>query len=369
MSDLDATETTVFLVVLTIRFVLPFAILRYPLPGVVACLVVDGMDQTVFQWFGFNPPFYQGYDKAMDVFYLGVAYISTMRNWVNLKAFEVSRFLFFCRQIGVVAFELTQVRALLMVFPNTFEYFFIAYEGVRARWNTVRFQMKFWILLAAFIWIVIKLPQEWWIHIAQLDFTDTVRDVPWFGPAVIGAVLLAAAMFWWVVRPRLDPADHGWQITAPSLPEEMDTGKERFAFMAEHGRVWSAASLEKVLLIGLLFVIFGSILPSTELTSLQTFVWTAVLVLLNAAIGLYVVRRQWSTESVLVSFIARLALNLGIFALLDVMLGRDSSFGDVLFFLFLFSVLITLFDRYRPVYEFRSRLVPDSDGGATGMAR
>ena len=175
-------ETTVFLTVLTVRFVLPFAILRYPLPGVLACLVVDGMDQTVFQWFGFDPPFYQGYDKAMDVFYLGVAYISTMRNWVNLHAFTVSRFLFFYRQIGVVAFELTQVRALLLVFPNTFEYFFIAYEGIRSRWNTIRFQLKFWLLLAAFIWIVIKLPQEYWIHIAQLDFTDTVKDVPWFCP-------------------------------------------------------------------------------------------------------------------------------------------------------------------------------------------
>ena len=67
----------VFGCVLITRFVLPFTILRWPLPGVLACLVVDGVDQTIFQWFGYDPPFYQGYDKAMDVFYLGVAYVST----------------------------------------------------------------------------------------------------------------------------------------------------------------------------------------------------------------------------------------------------------------------------------------------------
>lgn len=357
-------ETTVFVTVLIVRFVLPFAILRYPLPGVVACLVVDGMDQTIFQWFGFDPPFYQGYDKAMDVFYLGVAYISTMRNWVNLKAFEVSRFLFFYRQVGVVAFELSQVRAVLMVFPNTFEYFFIAYEAIRSRWNTVRFQLKFWVLLAAFIWIFIKLPQEYWIHIAQLDFTDTVKDVPWFAPAIVLATIVAAAIGWFVVRPRLDPADHGWQIKAPPLPEEMDTGKERFAFMAEHGRVWSGASLEKALLIGLLFVIFASILPETELSSLTLFSWVAVFVVINAAVALYVVRRNWSTESVLVSFGARLVLNLGVVVLLDAVLSLTSSFRDVLFFLFLFSVLVTLYDRYRPVYELRRRVLPASSGPA-----
>ena len=33
----------------------------------------------------------------------------------------------------MLAFELTQWRPLLVVFPNTFEYFFIGYEVVRLR--------------------------------------------------------------------------------------------------------------------------------------------------------------------------------------------------------------------------------------------
>jgi hypothetical protein len=343
----------VFWTVVLVRFFLPLLIFRYPLPAIIACLIVDGIDQSIFQSFGFDPPFYQGYDKAMDVFYLGMAYISTLRNWVNLSAFNVSRFLFFYRQIGVVAFELTQVRALLLIFPNTFEYFFIAYEGIRSRWNTVRFQLKFWVLLAAGIWIFIKLPQEYWIHVAQLDFTDTVKEVSWFLPAIVVGVLVLLGVFWFVVRPRLDPADHRWQLVAAPLPAEMDEGRERWAFYAEHGKVWSVATVEKVLLIGLLGVIFANVLPGVELPFWRLFLWTAYFVLINAAITLWLARRQRSVESVVASFFVRVVVNLGILIVVDAIWSGTIQIGDALFFLFLFSVLITLYDRYRPVYEFR----------------
>ena len=63
----DPLFVTVFTVVLLSRFLLPLTIIRWPRPGVVACLVLDAADQTIFQSFGYDPPFYQGYDKAMDV--------------------------------------------------------------------------------------------------------------------------------------------------------------------------------------------------------------------------------------------------------------------------------------------------------------
>jgi len=290
----------------------------------------------------------------MDVFYLGVAYISTMRNWVNMSAFNVSRCLFFYRQIGVVAFELSGVRALLLIFPNTFEYFFITYEGIRSRWNTARFQMKFWVITAALIWVVVKLPQEWWIHIAQLDFTDTVRDVPWFGPACIAGILVLAAVFWFYVRPRLAPADHGWQIVAPPIPAAMNDQRERSAYMAEYGKVWSVASLEKVLLIGLIFIIFASIVPNADVSNLRLFLWVAVFVLVNAVISLSVARRHWSTDSVLASFGARVLINAGLIISIDALWrGNNMPLSAALFFLWLFCVLITLYDRYRPIYEYR----------------
>jgi len=345
----------VFWSVVLVRFFLPLLIFKFPLPAIFACLVVDGMDQTIFQWFDFNPPFYQSYDKAMDVFYLGIAYISTLRNWASIPSFEVSRFLFFYRQIGVVAFELTQVRAILLVFPNTFEYFFMAYEGIRARWNPVRFGMRFWIGLAAFIWIFIKLPQEYWIHVAQLDFTDTVKDVSWFGPAIVCGILALLAVFWFLVRPRLIAADHSMQLAAPKLPSEVDEAWERTAFMAEHGKVWSVATLEKVLLIGLLSAIFGFVLPDLRISNIMLFTWIAIFVVINSAISVGFAQRGWSTESILVSFAVRVTINAALMVVVNAFLYEQVNLQAGLFFLLLLSVLVTIYDRYRPLYEYRAQ--------------
>jgi hypothetical protein len=259
----------VFWCVVLARFVLPLLIPRYPLPAIVGCLLLDGVDQTIFQLFGYDPPFYQSYDKAMDVFYLSVAYLASLRNWANQAAVRVSRFLFFYRQVGVVAFELSGLRALLLLFPNTFEYFFIAYEAIRTRWNVARFGLRFWVLVAGAIWIFVKLPQEYWIHIAQLDLTDTIRDVPWFLPLVIVVLLGLAAVAYYVVRPRLKPVDWTWRFSADPLPAGIDEAHERAAHQAAHRKVFDTTALEKTFLIGLISVIFGQVLPGVEATELE----------------------------------------------------------------------------------------------------
>jgi hypothetical protein len=355
----DTTFAVLFGLVLLVRCLLPFVIFRHPLPGILGCLFVDAIDQTIFQNFGYDPPFYQGYDKAMDVFYLGIAYIATMRNWTSFPAFGISRFLFFYRQVGVAAFELTQTRALLMVFPNTFEYFFIAYEAIRSRWNPTMLVRRFWVLAAAFIWVFIKLPQEYWIHIAQLDFTDTWQDVEWFAPLVVSLAVVALLVLWFVVRPRLRPVDHGWQIAAPPLPAEVATAAQRSAFVAQYDRIWSAASLEKFALIGLLSVIFSSLLPGVELSPLRLMTWVGVFVLVNAAISLRRARRGSFIDSIYVSFVLRMASNLVLLVLVDRIWLESLPLGGATFFALLFSVLITAYDLYRPVLEYRIRAAAD----------
>ena len=262
-------ETFVFLAVIGARFLVPLLIPRFPLPAIFACLVLDALDQSIFQAFGYDPPGYQGYDKAMDVYYLAIAYLSTLRNWSSVPAYRVARFLYFYRLVGVVAFELTHVRALLLIFPNTFEYFFMAYEAIRSRWEPTRWGLRWWIGVAAIIWVFIKLPQEWWIHVAQLDFTDFLADNAWAGPTIMILVLAAAGAFWVWGRPRLLPADHAWTFAADPLPEGLETGDEQSKAYADNGAVWSAATLEKVVLLGLLSVIFAQTLPGLEASNLS----------------------------------------------------------------------------------------------------
>jgi hypothetical protein len=350
----------VFWSVVLARFALPLLIPRYPLPGIIGCLLLDGFDKSIFEAFGFDPPFYQNYDKAMDVFYLSVAYLASLRNWTNQAAVQISRFLFFFRQVGVVAFELTGLRALLLLFPNTFEYYFIAYEAIRSRWNPARFGLRFWLYVAGGIWIFIKLPQEYWIHIAQLDFTDMVRDVSWFGPLVVVVLLALAAVLFFVVRPRLQPADWPWKLRADPLPAEIDEARERVAYQAAHRRVFDGTVLEKTFLVGLISVIFGRVLPGVEASSLEVFLGIAVFVAVNSAIGLWSARRGYSWESAFASFAVVFATNVGLVVVADLLLSRrDDSLRvvDTLFFVFLLSILTMLYDRYRPVNDFRAAAV------------
>ncbi len=163
-----STDQMIFVAVVALRFLIPLLIPRFPLPAILAALVIDAADQTIFQnYTDLDLTGYQGYDKALDIYYLTIAYLSTLRNWTDPFAFSVGRFLWYYRLLGVLLFELFDVRALLIIFPNTFEYFFIAYEVVRLWWNPERLTRRQVIGLAAFIWVFIKLPQEWWIHIAQ----------------------------------------------------------------------------------------------------------------------------------------------------------------------------------------------------------
>jgi hypothetical protein len=353
---MTATATVVFLAVVGARFIVPLLIPRFPLPAILTALVLDAVDQTIFQSFGFDPPGYQGYDKAMDVYYLAIAYLSTMRNWSSLAAVRVARFLYFYRLVGVVAFELFESRALLLIFPNTFEYFFIAYEVYRLLWNPARVSMRSWVITAGVIWVFIKLPQEWWIHVAQLDFTDAVADVPWFGPLVVVGLGALVAVWWFVLRPRTPPRDWNWHTSADPLPTYALTIAERDRWVAQHGRMWSPATLEKVVLVGLLWVIYAQVLPGVQTTSGRLFLGTTAFVIVNCVISLWVARADRGIQKILTAFAARVAVNVGLVLLADLLIARGRGrldWNDALFFVLLLSLLTLLDDRYRPIYELR----------------
>jgi hypothetical protein len=359
----------VLAIVVSARLAVPLAILRYPLPAMLACLVIDGLDQTIFQTFtDLDLTGYQSYDKALDVYYLAIAYVATMRNWVNLVAFDVSRFLFFYRLVGVVAFELTQVRALLLVFPNTFEYFFDFYEAVRVRWDPRRMARRLLIAAAAAIWVFIKLPQEWWIHVAQLDMTDFLKesvfgvptDASWGeavanNPSIVVIALLivaaAAGLIRWIVLPRLPPADHPPTFDADARQPAVDplaVERERRRMAV---RLFDRELAEKFVLVALMSVIFAEML-GLEAEPLGVVLGIGALIAANTAVSEWLVRRERSWASTLAQFGTMLAVNLGI-----VLVGRfviaifgGAPLDQALVFVLLLSLVVTLYDRYRPVH-------------------
>jgi hypothetical protein len=348
--------TIVFDVVVGARFLIPLLIIRFPLPAILAALVLDGVDQTIFQAFGYDPPGYQSYDKAMDVYYLAIAYLSTMRNWTSQTALAVAKFLYFYRLVGVTAFELTQWRPLLLIFPNTFEYFFIAYEIIRLHRDPTRRSRRFWVITAAAIWIFVKLPQEYWIHIARLDVTDMVAEYPEAAAVIAVIALVLAGVAWLVIRRRLPPPDWPWRVSADPLPAEIDTAAERDSWVVANTRVLSMATAEKIVLVGLISVVYGEILPGRRSSSLQLFLGIAVFVVVNAAITLWIARRFRTLQSIVAAFGARVLLNVVLVLLADWLLAQsrgDLNTGITLFFVVLLSLITLLDDRYRPVAQVR----------------
>ena len=371
----ETSDWLIFWVVAGARFLLPLTIPRYPLPGIVASLVLDGVDQTLFQQFtNLSLEGYQGYDKALDIYYLTIAYISTLRNWANRFGFQVSRFLFYWRLAGVALFELTQQRWLLLIFPNTFEYFYIFYEAFRLRWEPRRMNKRLLVGAAALIWIVIKLPQEYWIHIAQLDTTDWIKthlfgvpvDTPWseilsawpgvFVAAVAILVLILVAAGWFVKR-RLPPADRALAFSADAHQPAFTSEQVRSALAREARQIVDAALFEKIALLALVSMSFAQVLPDVRASNLQLAAGVAVVVTINTALSHWLARRGFGWAFSLWQFLVLAVVNLGLimgYALLRTRVDAPVSLANALFFVLLLTLLVTLFDRYRQVYLMRS---------------
>jgi hypothetical protein len=358
LAQLSVDDTVVLLAVVGLRLAVPLLIPRIPLV-IVAALLVDAADQTILATFteidtGETGP-YQSYDKALDVYYLTIAYLSTIRNWSSEAAFRVGQFLFFYRLVGTTLFELTDERLLLLVFPNTFEYFFIVYEVVRLRYEPSRFSARFWILTAGFLWVFVKLPQEYWIHVAELDFTDAVRNHPAFGVACVLAVLglLAVALF--VIRPRLPVPDWAYQFVPDSAAPELGTPDARFRSRLGRG-ILSIELVEQAVLLTLVCVIFADILPGATATPLQIAIGVTAILLVNTAVSLWVARRGGiDFRSGATLFTLRLALNF-VLVLAPSVLGSEAiPVGHGLFFAYLLTLVTWLYDWYRPLYEARFR--------------
>jgi hypothetical protein len=336
-ADVATNEWAVIVAIVLTRLFVPLLIPRFPLLIIVA-LVLDAIDGSLLDTFtnvdvGPDGP-YQSFDKALDIYYLSIAYLTMLRNWTSVPAFRVGQFLFYYRLVGVLAFELTHERAMLLIFPNTFEFYFIVYEALRLRWDPARWSARFWVLIAAGLWIFVKLPQEYWIHIAMRDFTETVADYPWFGVLCALGVLALIAILWFVVRPRAPAPDWSWRFKAEPLPAPPTQRATRWRELAE-----------KATLLGLLSVIFAEILPSVTLSALEITVGVVAIVCANTAL-----RGRVPT------FVARLVVNLGLIYLGSRLISDADDFplGTGLFFAFLITLVISLYDVYKPIYEART---------------
>lgn len=373
MTGVTPADVVVWAVVAA-RFLVPLAIPKFPLPGVLASVVMDAVDGSIFEaLLGAELPRYQPYDKALDIYSLSVTMLATLRNWHSRPAVQIARALFYYRLVGVLAFELTGWRPLLLLFPNTFEYYFVFYEVVRTGWSPVRLSARAFLWAAAVIWVAIKIPQEYWLHIAQLDVTDVIKARILGEPeasrwaegvaqllAALAAVVLAGAVAL-AVRAVAPPPRRPLRLAADPLPIAIDEAHERAAHVAKHWRVVDRHLLEKIVLVGFLTVIFAEIVPGMRARPEQLVAGVAVIVTFNSFVRMRFARSGRPVESAVMSFLYVAAMNGAFVLAADLLLRR--TYGGLLvpaalFFILLLSLIVTMYDRWHPVFDARFRPAP-----------
>lgn len=172
--------TAEVLLIGAIRIAGSLPVLRWPLAGGILAVVVDLADlllRDVIDLGGI--PDYQAFDKWIDQVYLAAFLVVALR-WTGPER-TIAVALYAYRLVGFLAFELTGERALLLLFPNVFELWFLVVAAVhRLRpgfaWRLAPTTVVLAVLLA------VKELQEWALHgarlfdgISSLDFLDAVR--------------------------------------------------------------------------------------------------------------------------------------------------------------------------------------------------
>jgi hypothetical protein len=171
------------LTVIALRLVAPLTILRWPLVGGIIALLVDAFDVILVDALAglFGEPLgfgalYPQLDKWLDTYYLTLELVVS-RRWSELLPRRAVGILYLWRLLGVISFEISGVRPLLLVFPNLFENVYL-YVLIVRRWaprlmpRTVG-QM----VLVSAVLLVPKELQEYVLHYAQVHPWQLVRSL------------------------------------------------------------------------------------------------------------------------------------------------------------------------------------------------
>lgn len=151
--------------IILIRLLLPISIIRWPLFGGLAALFLDGIDWHLQLLLGFPTASYQPYDKFLDLYYLSFEAFIILSSPHKLIR-QIALFLFLGRIIGIVGFEITQLRTFLVIFPNVFESFYLFLMFKNTFYSNMYLRKTMLYIIVAVLTIP-KLIQEYQMHLVD----------------------------------------------------------------------------------------------------------------------------------------------------------------------------------------------------------
>jgi hypothetical protein len=158
------------IIVAAIRVIVPLSILRWPLAGGIAAAALDTLDVVLIDTIGLGgfEGNYTQVDKLLDSYYLTLeafVALSWTTAWARLPALA----LYVYRMTGVVLFETTDVRALLLVFPNLFENWWLYCLAVERFWPRLYPRSPRTTAVPLVLLLLPKLAQEYVLHYAEVQ--------------------------------------------------------------------------------------------------------------------------------------------------------------------------------------------------------
>ena len=114
--------------------------------------------------------------------------------------------------------------------------------------------------------------------------------------------------------------------------------------------------LEKTALVSLLVIIFAQILPGIRSSDLELALAMTVVIIVNTVVSEMIVRRGITWPHALRQGLIMLAVNLPVMLIISFLRYGSIpllALNNILVFILLLSLIITLYDRYRPLYLVR----------------
>jgi hypothetical protein len=164
------------LIIILLRLVVPLLILRHPLAGGIAAMLLDGLDVVLIEFIpgGSFGSHYHTLDKVLDSYYLTLELIVALR-WKNPYARRPAIFLFAYRAIGVALFELTERRIMLFIFPNLFEHWWLYVLIVERFWPKLYPHSVKTVAIPMILLLIPKMAQEYLLHFAEAKPWDFLK--------------------------------------------------------------------------------------------------------------------------------------------------------------------------------------------------
>jgi hypothetical protein len=171
----DVMDTTIVVVVVGLKFILPLLYFRYPFGAGWANFLLDSVDGDILVPAGLPDPTYQLVDKAADYWTYICIFVWGWRQPIRRETTVT----FVLRTVGQVLFFVTRNELALFFFPNLLEPLFLIYVSI-ARfkgWDRVyAIYRKYAVAIWAFI-LIYKFQDEYITHVANVDRTTVMKQL------------------------------------------------------------------------------------------------------------------------------------------------------------------------------------------------